>query len=48
MSPSFTGMRISITENAEDFLKRYMKRHNLDNFSEAIEHMCVTLEQEDK
>jgi len=41
-------IRIVISEQAEDVLRRIMKKHSLANFSEAVEHLCVQYEVKDK
>ena len=45
---SFIGMRIRLSVQSEDVLRRLMKKHSLDNFSDAIELLCVNHEMKDK
>jgi len=44
----FVGMRVRLSVQSEDVLRRIMKKHSLDNFSDAIEHLCVQYEMKDK
>jgi len=48
MPGEFVGMRIRLSRHSEDVLRRYMKKYNLTNFSEAIEKMCADMELKDK
>ena len=41
-------IRIVISEQAEDVLRRIMKKHSLANFSEATEFICGFYEGKDK
>ena len=41
-------IRVVVSEQAEDVLRRIMKKYSLANFSEAVEHLCVNHELKDK
>jgi len=41
-------MSIVLSPQAEDVLKRIMKKYSYANYSEAIEHLCGFYEAKDK